>query len=371
MVAGGTALGIWIKSSWLAAPPDTGRADTTPRTDDTKPKNDDTKPKNDDTRPNNDDTKPKKDRDAKTDGTTTNPDPMRDPLVLVVSPRGDGDHTRIGDALKHVRSGGVIKIRPGMYDEALVVAVEATLEGDGPREQITVRGTGAPAVTLAHPRAVVRNLTLWGRKDGTTAEPAVRSTRGGVLERCEVRAEAVACVVAEGTASRPTLRECVLRDAPVGVLIRKEAHPTLEGCRFTGGTTQGVLADGPCRGTLTNCTFLGQKGAAVEIKGTGRLKLTRCRLADGEGFGLTVAGGTAELEDCTVGNNGETGLWIEAGATLLLKGGEVRDNRGWGLRALGASKVEESGCKFEGNDRGSWECEKGCKWNGGPPPRSR
>ncbi len=255
-----------------------------------------------------------------------------DATVVTVAKSG-GDYTRIGDALKSVRPDMVIKIKPGTYDESLTLPSAVTLEGDGERNQITIRGLKAPAVTIESPRALVRNLCLRSEGKGF---PAVLLVADGSLRDCVIHSEAVACVVVEG--GTPTLTNCTLHGGPLGLQ---------------------VLAGAP---NLTECKVLQQKGVGIDIQKNGQVNLVHCTITECEQGGILIQGGRVDMEkDCVVSQNGDTGIWIEGGGQVHVKGGAIRDNKGWGIRARTGARFELENCKVTDNVRGKWECDGDCK----------
>jgi hypothetical protein len=296
---------------------------------------------------------PKKELPPKPDPSPT-PAPMprtERPEVgqLTVAQKGGGDHVRIADALKAARSGMVIKIKPGTYDESLTLDADVTLEGDGDRDQITIRGTNAPAVTLRHPGATIRNLGLRSARKEQNA-PAVRLLKGGVLERCDIRSEAVAGVeVQAGSRGGQTMADCVFREGPVGLLVRDGGVPN-----------------------LTDCRFLQQETVGVQVEKGGRLHARRCRISGRQQGGVLIDGGNADLiENCVIEANGDTGVWVDKGGSVRLLDSVVRRNKGWGLRAVNGGRFDVGKCEFKDNTRGNGmrdpDC-KSCQVDGKPAP---
>jgi hypothetical protein len=294
--------------------------------------------------------------------------------VLTVAHDGTADHRTLAAALAAAPAGATIKIKPGEYEEAVTLDKNVLLEGDGARSAVVVRGVDAPALTVAAPGAAARGLTLQARK-GPAADgaPAVRLTADGRLEDCELRSDAVAAAVVEGDRVRPTLKGCAFREGPVGLLIQKGAAPQLDGCSFPGGTGQGVVVE-QGRGSLKGCTFGKgkEKKALVEVQDRGELELSNCRMERGQDVGLYVHGGVARLLDCVVAENEESGVWVEAGGAVELKGGEVRKNKGYGVRARERSQVSLIDCKVvENGVAPPLNLDPDCRLSDGPLPSRR
>ncbi|MFV2062840.1 MAG: pectinesterase family protein [Chloroflexota bacterium] len=101
---------------------------------------------------------------------------------IVVAQDGSGDHTTIAEAVEAASDGDTLLVRPGTYEEALVVEKDISILGDGdaalvvvatPREprscgrRLSVRCT----VWIGDSDALLANLTLRGL--GSTGDPVV------------------------------------------------------------------------------------------------------------------------------------------------------------------------------------------------------
>jgi pectin methylesterase-like acyl-CoA thioesterase len=59
-------------------------------------------------------------------------------MTVVVDQNNQGDYTTITDALKAVKAGGKILIRPGVYKEGIVIDKQVEIIGDGKRDDIVI-----------------------------------------------------------------------------------------------------------------------------------------------------------------------------------------------------------------------------------------
>ena len=82
------------------------------------------------------------------------------PLVLIVDQMHRGDHTSIGEALAAAHPGDCILVRPGLYEEGLVVDKPLEIVGDGDLCDIVIRSQGKPALSFRTARGRVSNLSL-------------------------------------------------------------------------------------------------------------------------------------------------------------------------------------------------------------------
>jgi len=85
--------------------------------------------------------------------------------AIVVDQSGGGDFTTIAEAVDMAQDGDTILVRPGTYDEAVVITRDITLAGDGTREDIVISSNGDdPLLSITDSDADVSNLTLLGNR---------------------------------------------------------------------------------------------------------------------------------------------------------------------------------------------------------------
>ncbi len=269
--------------------------------------------------------------------------PGREPPTVVVSPMGDTQYRIIGDAIRDAEPGTRIIVRPGVYKESLIVDKRLELIGDGPRDQIII--AGAPCLRFQTDWARVQNLSLRSVEDAGRRAPAVVIVHGQpILEACEIRSDALACVVVQGAMANPILLRCTIRDgksagvlvlddgrgvvedceifghALAGVEIRERGNPTLRLCRIRDGQQVGVLVHDHGQGVLEECKILANALAGVEIRERGNPTLRLCEIRDGNGAGVLVhTDGRGKLLNCEVVGNARAGVEVRNGGAPTLQ----------------------------------------------------
>ena len=68
------------------------------------------------------------------------------PAIKIVDPMGRADHITISEAISQADSEDHILVRPGLYQEALVIDKPLEIIGDGNPEEIVVQTMGANAI---------------------------------------------------------------------------------------------------------------------------------------------------------------------------------------------------------------------------------
>ena len=271
---------------------------------------------------------------------------------IVVSADGLGDFTTIGAAVAASAPGTRIAVRPGLYDESVVVDRPVEIVGDGPPDHIVVRSAAGSCIRLDADEALVRGLTLRcvaGR--GATAFFAVDVGRGRlVLEDCDVSSDSLACVGIHGAEARPLIRRCavhggadagvyafdgasgeieacdIFENANVGVAITAGASPVVRECRIFRGGNAGVVSWAGGAGTIERCEIFENAQAGVGISDGGHPIVTGCRIRDGGNSGVFVHdGGNGSIVGCDVSGHREAEIAITTGSAPALRGCTIHD----------------------------------------------
>ena len=85
-----------------------------------------------------------------------------DAITHIVAQDGSGEFATIGAALAAAGEGYTILVRPGTYDESLVIDKGVTIVGDTRRGPVVIQPSTAAAFTLAGSTATLADLTLRG-----------------------------------------------------------------------------------------------------------------------------------------------------------------------------------------------------------------
>jgi hypothetical protein len=214
-------------------------------------------------------------------------------VVYTVAADGSGDFTTVGQALAKARwQAASVRVRPGRYDERLVVEQSVELVADGPPGSVCLHSAAGPCLRI-----------------GRAGEVTVRGLR--------LESPGVAVEVSDG---HPLLVDCSFHGGAAGVLVRTpQARPVLRGCRVEGGQV-GVLVDELALATLEGCVVRGTAAAGIEVLGGGRLRLRRCRVLRAGGEGLCVRrDGEAELEECVLADGACAGVAVDRGKVRLAR----------------------------------------------------
>jgi F-box protein 11 len=296
--------------------------------------------------------------------------------VVDVSQRGD--FATVGQAIDAARPGDRILVRPGLYEEGLIVDKPLEILGDGPVSDIEIRARGAHTVLFKATMGRIANLTL-RQAGGEGTWFGVDITQGRLdLEGCDISSQNSACVAIHDRAD-PLLRRNQIHDGQqTGVLVYDDGQGTLEDNEITGnryagveiktggdptlrrnqihdGQQTGVLVHSDGRGTLEDNEITGNKYAGVETGTGGDPTLRRNQIHDGQQGGVFVhSDGRGTLEDNEITCNKYAGVLIRTGGDPTLRRNKINRN---GLQAVriyegGRGTLEDN--DLTGNVLGAW-----------------
>jgi len=149
-----------------------------------------------------------------------------------------GDFATVSEAIEAAQPGDRILVRPGLYQESLVVDKPLEIIGDGPVEDIEIRATGANVLEFRASIGRVANLTL---RQADTGPLGVAVFQGRLdLEGCDISGRGNACVYILDSAD-PRLRRNKIHDGVGnGVQIDRAGLGTLEDNDIARNSYSGV-----------------------------------------------------------------------------------------------------------------------------------
>ncbi|WP_411151704.1 right-handed parallel beta-helix repeat-containing protein [Streptomyces sp. A30] len=263
-----------------------------------------------------------------------------EPPTHVVDPYHRGDFVTVGAAIAKAKPGDRILVRPGLYEESLVVDKPLEILGDGPLEDIEIRAGQTSALMFQASIGRVTNLTL-RQTEGAQAY-AVKIVQGRLeLEGCDISSQSLAAVA-----------------------IRDGADPRLRRNRIHGSKQAGVFVLDGGLGTLEDNEITGNAFAGVEIKSAGNPTLRRNQIHHNKQSGVLVHNsGLGTLEDNGITGNGHAGMRITAGGSPTVHNNRINGN---GYQAVwidgGGGGVFEDN-DLTGNKKGAWDIEEDCEPN--------
>lgn len=267
-----------------------------------------------------------------------------EPPDHIVDPYGRGHFTTITAAIDSAQPGDRILVRPGLYEEGLVIDKPLEIIGDGLAADVVVRAQDADVLLFEANIGRVTNMTL--QQAGGGGWYGVDIAQGRLaLDSCDISSESLACVG-----------------------IHDGADPRLRHNRIHDGKQSGVLIYDDGRGTVEDNDIGGHTLAGVAIRSGGKPVVRRNRIHDNEENGIVVSDdGRGTLEDNDIVDNGYAGIHVMSTGRPVVRRNRINRNV---YEAIWVGK--EGRGVFEDNDltdneRGPWDIED----TAGPVKQSR
>lgn len=208
------------------------------------------------------------------------------PPTVVVDAWHRGDYATITEAIKAVKPGTRILVRPGFYREGIVIDKTVEIIGDGERDDIVIEASGKPAVLFKTGNGRVANLTLRHAGGGEWGGVDIASGRLD-LEDCDISSQDWACVA-----------------------IHDGADPRLRRNRIHDGMVAGVFVYDNGQGALEDNEIVGNTRIGIVIMNGGNPTLRRNRISQNGDWGIMVEnGGGGTFEDNDLRGNTK-GAWF-------------------------------------------------------------
>ncbi|MEU6128254.1 right-handed parallel beta-helix repeat-containing protein [Saccharopolyspora sp. NPDC047091] len=244
--------------------------------------------------------------------------------LLVVGADRPGAFPSIGAALAAAHDGATISIRPGRYEENLVVDRMVNLTAEDGEGTVEVHAAENSALVIDTEGAQLRGLVLVC-DDGRY--PAVDVRRGEVaLDGCRIAGSSWSALLTRGSGS---------------VAAR--------GCRMTSTGGAGIVITSSAASTVEDSEVSDVASSAVVVGEDGSLTLRRFVVRRPGGNGICVNGrGRCLLEGSTITEAAKPALVVEQQGTLTATELDVRDGVNVDLYLTGGASVEIVDSRFSG-----------------------
>lgn len=303
----------------------------------------------------------------------------------IIVAQNNGDFISIGEAIKAAKPGAQILVRPGLYEEGLIINKQIEIVGDGDAKEIVVRSAKSSCVLMQAERAVVKNLTLQcaaGKTGGRVFGVDIQSGEM-TLQNCDVTSDSLACIAVRGADTNPLIQNCriaegadggiyffdsaggtiekcgIYRNRNASVVIAQNANPHFKRCRVAEGENAGFWVYENGLGTIDDCDISGHRAGEVVASG-GSPVLRGCKIHNSNQSGIFVQNnGSVLLEECSIYENRDAGISIDGRSIVAASNCRINRNGSVGFRVKGESSVRVENSDLTGNESGAWETETG------------
>ena len=282
-------------------------------------------------------------------------------LSFVVALDGSGDFLSLTDAIRRAQPGSRLLVRPGIYNEGLLIDKPLEIVGDGSLEEIIVRATASSCLVMQTDAATIRNLTLRGQARAGGANDdgffAVDILHGRpLLDGCDISSDSLACVAIHNPTTAPLIRGCrihhgvdsgifafdgakgvieacdISENANIGIAITGGAGTSIRDSHIHHGADAGIVVWNRAATTIEGCDIYANARTGVGISDAGVATLRRCRIHDGENAGVfTHRDGRAAIEECNIYGHAESEIVVTGGGDVRLRNCQIHDGQAHGV----------------------------------------
>ena len=289
--------------------------------------------------------------------------------LLTVRPDRPDCHPTIGAALADARSGAIITVWPGRYEENLRISTVVTITSEEGPETVRIHPAHGSAVVVLSESVKLAGVTVAGHGDDAVVDVPVGQAEmdncvvagdgwAGVLVRergslamrgCRVTNPGGAGIVIT-SAVDSTVTDCVVENlATSAVVLGDRANPTVRSSILRNAEGNGLCANGAAAGRLVDCDVSGTTKPAIAIEDAGSTTVTGTKVHDTMGVGVYLAtSGTPEISDCVLTGIGEHGMVLTSGTAPRIAGCRISGARGDGIRVLERSRGSITDCEITG-----------------------
>ncbi|MFE6054944.1 right-handed parallel beta-helix repeat-containing protein [Kitasatospora sp. NPDC056446] len=289
-------------------------------------------------------------------------------LTVCAEPR-DGGYRTIGAALEAARSGAVISVRPGRYEENLVITKMVTITAEEARGSVRISPRRGAVVQVVAEAVQLTGLVLQGQDEEL---PTVDVPRGqAALEDCEVAGSSWTAVltrqqgslamrgcrvvnpagagIVETSTGTSVIEDCVIEHlGSSAVVIGERSNPVVRGCVLRDARGNGVCANGEGRGSIEDCEISATDKPGIALEENSSTRVLRTTVRDAS-IGIYVSSAAQVLlEDCTVSATRGHGVVLAGGTDPLVRRCRTLRTKGHGIHVTGRSRGRFEECEVAG-----------------------
>ncbi len=297
--------------------------------------------------------------------------------ATIVDRSGNGDYTTLTAALRNIQEDERILVRPGIYNEGLILNKAVEIIGDGPKEHIIVESSDTSCLSMQTTFASVQGLTLRSRTGQYNKKCfGVDIPQGQlILEDCDITSDSLSCINIHNHAANPIIRRCRLFNSPQngvfvhnhgrgvieecdifgnelsGIEIKQGANPLIRDCTIHDSKQSGIFVHDQGKGTIKQCDIFGNGLSGIEIKDSSDPLIKDCTIHDGKQNGVHIhKQGNGTIEQCEIFGNELHGIEIKDSSDPLIRGCVIKKNKRHAIYAHNYAKgfVENSDLRDNG-----------------------
>ncbi|MFD8723550.1 right-handed parallel beta-helix repeat-containing protein [Streptomyces sp. NPDC059629] len=289
--------------------------------------------------------------------------------LFLVAPGEHGCYETIGSALEQAYNGAVIRVRPGRYEENLVISKVLTITAEEGRGSVRITPRRGSVLRVLSEAVKLAGIVLAGHDENL---PAVDVPRGqAALEDCEISGKSWTAVIAREQGSL-AMRGCritnsagagfvdtsrvpsVIEDCTIehlgtsAVVISERANPVVRDCVLRDARGNAVCVNAYGRGSIENCDISVTDKPAIALEENSSTQVVGTTVRDAEAGIFIASTAQVVVEDCSFFNTAGYGIVLDNGTDPVLRRCSVDSAGGHGVHVVGRARGTFEDCKVSG-----------------------
>lgn len=252
--------------------------------------------------------------------------PKRESKSYIVDISQKGDYIKISDAIKSASPGDKIIVKPGNYNEVIILDIPLEIIGEGKRSDIVVSFYNYNVAMIRAPMGKLSNLTL--KQLGGRNMPCVLVNTGG----CEIESCEITCAESNGVEitghSQPTIKNCYIHHCLSGFFIGDESKPTLDGNKICNTRYSGVIITNYADPIIQQNKIFKSMQGGIYIYNHGAGTIFRNKIYGNNYSGIAIKdGGKPLIKQNIIAKNGRFGIEVFDGGECINVKNKLFDNK--------------------------------------------
>ncbi len=252
--------------------------------------------------------------------------PRYEPKTLIVDASQQGNFARISDAIKSASPGDRIVVRPGSYNEAIVLDKPLEIIGEGKRGDVVISFCNYCVAMIRTPKGKLSNLTL--KQLGGKQMSCINIRAGG----CEIDSCEISCAENNGVSisgnAEPRIKRCHIHHCLSGIMVEDCSSPTIEGNKICNTRYSGVVVRGASDPTIRKNRIYNSMQGGIYIYGNSTGLILNNKIHSNAYSGIAIKDGSRPMiKQNTITKNGHFGIEVFKGGGCIIDDNNVFDNK--------------------------------------------
>lgn len=237
-------------------------------------------------------------------------------------------YSTISKALKAASAGDRLLIKPGVYEESLVIDKAVEIVAEGNLGEVVIN-SNTESTLIVDAAAVCQGLKISysGVNQETTAAVDIRANKPVFLN----------CTVAFSSSN--------------GVIIDGNSEPVFNNCQIFNNNRFGLFFLENSSGEFENCSVYENRFSNIKLNKIASPKFSSCKIyASREGNGVyAIEGSLGEFRKCAIYANSSINVYLETSSKVVFEASDIYDSKMSGIYVTNQGEALFKKCNIYGN----------------------